>query len=100
MLTQECIPVGCVPAARRLYAAVCFPGGCLVWGVWSGPGGSGLAQGGLVGGSLVWSGLRGSGPGGSGVCSGGGVGGLVRGGCTPVVSQHALRQTPSHEQNK
>ena len=23
---QECIPVGCVPAARRPYAGVCFPG--------------------------------------------------------------------------
>ena len=42
---QECIPVGCVPAARRPYAGVCFPEGwwgvcvsgrggvCLVWGV-------------------------------------------------------------------
>ena len=36
---QECIPVGCVPAARRPYSRVCFPGGggegvgfCLVWG--------------------------------------------------------------------
>ena len=25
---QECIPVGCVPAARWPYAAVCFLGGC------------------------------------------------------------------------
>ena len=24
---QECIPVRCVPAARRPYAGVCFPGG-------------------------------------------------------------------------
>ena len=43
---QECIPVGCVPAARRSYAGVCFPGGvCSGGGVWSGgvcgPGGSG-----------------------------------------------------------
>ena len=33
---QECIPVGCVPAARRPYAGVCFPGGS-AWsrgGVW------------------------------------------------------------------
>ena len=30
---QECIPVGCVPAARRPYAGVCSPGGvCLVLG--------------------------------------------------------------------
>ena len=29
----ECIPVGCVPAARRPYAEVCFPGGgCLIRG--------------------------------------------------------------------
>ena len=33
---QECIPVGCVPAARRPYAGVCFPGGGL-----PGPGGGG-----------------------------------------------------------
>ena len=33
---QECIPVGCVPAARKPYAAVCFPGGvCLVRGVYA-----------------------------------------------------------------
>ena len=30
---QECIPVGCVPAAHRPYAGVCFPGGFLLWGV-------------------------------------------------------------------
>ena len=35
---QECIPVGCVPAAHRPYAGVCFlggfcSGGCLLWGV-------------------------------------------------------------------
>ena len=72
---QECIPVGCVPAAHWLYAGVCF------WGV-SAPGGGGvggvsaprrvsawgcLLLGGLPGGSLLWGG---------------------------VVSQHALRQTP------
>ena len=54
---QECIPVGCVPAARRPYAGVCFPGGsalggCLVrgGGAWSGgvPGPGGVCtQGGL-----------------------------------------------------
>ena len=48
---QECIPVGCVPAARRPYAVVCFRGGewwCAWSGGWwcawlggvSGPGGS------------------------------------------------------------
>ena len=26
-IKQECIPVGCVPAAHRPYAGVCFPGG-------------------------------------------------------------------------
>ena len=46
IIKQECIPVGRVPAARRPYAGVCFPGGglpglggvCLVQGVsaWSG----------------------------------------------------------------
>ena len=33
---QECIPVGCVPAARRPYACVCFPGGGV--SAWSGGG--------------------------------------------------------------
>ena len=37
---QECIPVGCVPAARWPYAAVCLWGGCLLLGV--APGGSAL----------------------------------------------------------
>ena len=34
---QECIPVGCVLAARRPYAGICFPGG----GGGSAPGGGG-----------------------------------------------------------
>ena len=49
-IRQECIPVGCVPAARRPYAGVCFPGGgvcsrggCLLPGV----GGMGLLRGGV-----------------------------------------------------
>ena len=46
---QECIPVGCVPAARRPYAGVCFPGGCLVGGV-SGLGGMSAPRG------CIWSG--------------------------------------------
>ena len=55
-IKQECIPVGCVPAARRPYAGVCFLGGlpgqggclpgwggvCLVGGVLPGLGGSGI----------------------------------------------------------
>ena len=65
---QECIPVGCVPAAYWPYAGVCFPGGGVVWfrgGAWSGrgvwsPGGvwSGgvWSQGGLVRGGLLWGG--------------------------------------------
>ena len=37
---QECVPVGCVPAARRLYGGVCFGGVCLVpGGCLPGPGG-------------------------------------------------------------
>ena len=68
---QECIPVGCVPAARRPYAGVCFPGGCLVWGggVVPGPGGcawSGGGVSGLGGWGGVWSG--GVGVPGPGVC--------------------------------
>ena len=81
---QECIPVGCVPAARRPYAGVCFPGGSALGGVCSG-------------GCLVW-GEGGSAPGGGGWRGGGwreggrGMGVLGRGG--GWVSQHALRQTP------
>ena len=74
---QECIPVGCVPAARRPYAGVCFPGGCLLWGCVSAPGG-------LLWGCLLRGGLPG--PGGCllrgerGVCllqGGGALGGNV-----------------------
>ena len=56
---QECIPVGCVPAAFRPYAQVCFWGGCLVRGVVPGLGGvcsggvSGLG-GAWLGGCLLW----------------------------------------------
>ena len=56
---QECIPVGCLPAARRPYAGVCFrgvpgpgglvPGGCLVWGGGVCSGGGGCAPGEGVG---------------------------------------------------
>ena len=65
---QECIPVGCVPAAHWPYAGVCFPGGCLLQG------GGGLG----------------------GVCSLGADGGCLLCGCLlpgGLVSQHALRQT-------
>ena len=62
-MKQEYIPVGCVPAARRPYAGVCFRGGgawsggvvvvsglggwCLVGVVVSGPGGWVSAPGGV-----------------------------------------------------
>ena len=61
---QECIPVGCVLAARRPYSEVCFPGGvCLV------PGG-GLPAGGvcLVPGGWSPSHRGGSPSRGGGVC--------------------------------
>ena len=101
---QECIPVGCVPAARWPYARVCFPGDAKKkskqkskkiqkkipppqknWalGVWS--------RGGLVWGCLVPGDVLSRGclvP--EGVWSQGGVWSM--GVC--VVSQHELRQTP------
>ena len=72
---QECIPVGCVPAAHWPYARVCFPGGsvCSRGGVCS----RGVCS---QGGCLLQGGLL---SGGGGVCSRG-----------DVVSQYALRQTP------
>ena len=80
---QECIPIGCVPAARWPYAGVCFLGGVLR------PGGVYLVLGVyLVGGVLSPGGVSGA----------GGCllqGGLLRGVSAPGgVSQHALRQTP------
>ena len=93
-IKQECIPVGCVPAARWPYAAVCFPGGggglvpggLVLGGVWSGGGGGGvvsapggcLVQGGVSAPQGVWS--EGSGPGGSAPGEGQLPGGLVLGG--------------------
>ena len=73
MCKQECIPVGCVLAARRPYAGVCFRGGvCFPGGCASGGSGPGGVMSGPEGGSAP-GGV--SGPGGG-------------------VSQHALRQTP------
>ena len=46
---QKCIPVGCVPAARRPSAGVCFPGAS----AWSRGGGQGGVC--LVRGVCVWS---------------------------------------------
>ena len=67
-LKQECIPVGCVPAARRLYAGVCFPGGgvCSRGGVCLG----GSAPRGR--GCLLPGGICSGGPAPGGVCSRGG----------------------------
>ena len=97
---QECIPVGCVPAAHWPYAGVCFPGGGL-----PGPGGS------LVPGGSAWSGgvsalsrgvacpVCGGGslvPGGSAWSRGGlpGSGGGSAWSGGGLASQHALRQIP------
>ena len=66
-LQQECIPVGCVPAARRPYAGVSFPGGS----AWSRVGLPGLGVCLVLGGGLP--GLGGSAWSRGGVC-------LVRGG--------------------
>ena len=74
---QECIPVGCVPAAHWPYAGVCFPGGCLLRGV-SAPRGGVCSWGGVCSqGSLLLGGVCSEGclllgvsaP--RGVCSGG-----------------------------
>ena len=71
-IKQECIPVGCVPAAHRPFAGVFFLGGCL-----PGPGGVCLVLGGVwglpgwgVGWVGVWWGVMGGGYG-WGVMSGG-----------------------------
>ena len=45
-LKQECIPVGCVPAARRPYAGVCFSGGGSPSGGVLHPGGGSPSRGG------------------------------------------------------
>ena len=79
LFQQECIPVECVPAARRPYAGVCFPGG----GGVSGLGGCVSSPGGVSGWGV--SGLGGEGV----VClvlwcawsRGGGVSGLGGGWC-------------------
>ena len=87
-LTQECIPVGSVPATRRLYAGsalgggVCVcSGGCLVWGVCSWGG--------------VWS--RGSAPGGGCLLGGSAPGGCLLPGAHP--SMHWGRHPPPCGQN-
>ena len=93
MFKQECIPVGCVPAARWPYAGVCFlgrgGGGVqekerktkwkkkFFWEGVSAPGG----------GCLLWGVSAPRGVSAPGVSTPGGV-------CSRGVSQHALRQTP------
>ena len=70
IIQQVCIPEGCVPAASRPYAGVCFPGGGLLGGGVSAPGRGCLLLGGsgprgvvvCFGGVWVWS--RGGGGGG------------------------------------
>ena len=65
---QECIPVGCVPAARRPYAGVCFRGGVCLGGL-PGPGvGVCLVCGGCLPGPGGLPGLGGSAWCGRGVC--------------------------------
>ena len=112
-IEQECIPVGCILAAHRPYAGVCFRGGGCV----SAPGGGCLLLGGVCSrGCLLWSCLLlgvsalgrcllwgcllwGVSALGGGVCSWGvsAWGVSAPGGCLlpgGVVSQQALRQTP------
>ena len=76
VLTQECIPVGCVPAAHWPYAAVYFRGGGLLSALGGGvsvPRGCLLPGGVCSRGCLLWGGgwllWGGSAPGGVGVCS-------------------------------
>ena len=77
MVQQECIPVGCVPAARWPYAGVCswggsVPRGCLLLGGVSALGG--LLLGGVCsGGCLLWGGVWSQGVSAPGGC-------LLRGG--------------------
>ena len=75
------------PCVDRISQHDLTPGGCLLWGgvcSWGC-----LLQGGLLPGGCLLLG---------GVCSRGDRGCLLQGGVV-VVSQHALRQTPSCEQN-
>ena len=95
-IIQECIPVGCVPAACRPYAGVCFRwgsvprGGLLLGGGGSAPG---VVPG--LGGGLLWGGAwSGWGVIVPGLGGGAWSGGVVVPGLGGLVSQHALRQNP------
>ena len=70
---EECIPVGCVPAARWPYAGVCFrgEGGCLLPGGYLHWGGSGVGR------CLLWGGLV--------LLAGGGLVLPARGGGSPCL---------------
>ena len=54
-MKQECIPVGCVPAARRPYSGVCVPGGVSAWSGGGLPGPGGVLP--VQGGSPSWAGV-------------------------------------------
>ena len=99
-MQQECIPVGCILAARRLYGAFCsgvvcsWGGGVCSWGV-SAPGGCLLpggvwSQGGICSGGCLLLGVFALGgcllPGVSALVVSG-PGGLVLGGCIPACTE-------------
>ena len=97
---QECIPVGCVPAARRPYAGVCFSwggvwsGGCAWSGGVSGSGGGVPGLGGGVSGPGWGDGV--SGPGGVCMC-------LVWGVCPSALWDTIIPPDQAHtpcEQNE
>ena len=94
---QECIPVGCVPAAHWPYAAVYFPGGvCLVWGGL-------LLRGGLPGPGGCLPGLGGSPWSAGGVCLAGPGGLLLPEGSAWLVRRWGIppctEADPPHGQN-
>ena len=89
---QECIPVGCVPAAHRPYARVCFPGGGGVCSRGVSAPGEGVLSG-LEGGLLQGGSARGVVSGLTGVCP---RVGLLWGGGIPACTE----ADPPCEQNE